>query len=123
MGYVFDELSRDVINAALAVHRALGPGFLESTYERALRIALEHRGLQFESQYRIHAVFEGVIVGAARIDFLVDKSLIVELKSVESLAPVHFAQVRAYLRATRLHVALLINFNAPRLTIRRILMD
>jgi GxxExxY protein len=123
MGHDFDELSRRVIGAALAVHRELGPGFLESAYEKALCTALMHRKIGFECQRAIEIVFEGIIVGTARVDLIVDERLIVELKAVEALCPVHFAQLRSYLRATKLHIGLLFNYNRSKLDIRRVLLD
>ncbi len=123
MGHAFDVLSQRVIGAALAVHCELGPGFLESTYEKALCVALRHRSIRFECQRNIDIVFERARVGTARIDLIVDRSLIVEIKAVDAFAPAHFAQLRSYLRATRLHTGLLLNFNKPTLEIRRIVFD
>lgn len=123
MGHDFDELSNRVIGAAIQVHRELGPGFLESTYEKALHVALRHRRIAFDCQRAIEIVFQGVIVGTARIDLIVEGRLIVELKAVESISPVHFAQLRSYLRAAHLHVGLLLNYNRPRLDIRRVVLD
>jgi GxxExxY protein len=109
-----------VIGAAIDVHRALGPGYLESTYGSAFKVALAHRCLRFEAERPITVRFEGVDVGVGRIDFLVENELVVELKAVESLHSTHFAQVRAYLKCCGQRVGLLLNFNSPALTIRRI---
>lgn len=119
----FDDLSYRVIGAALEVHHALGPGLLESMYHAAMRVALEHRGFPYEAEVRVPVQFEGESVGVARIDLVVDRSLIVELKAVDVLHDIHFAQVRAYLILTGLKVGLLINFNSSRLVIRRVVSD
>jgi GxxExxY protein len=118
----FELLSGRVIGAALAVHRELGPGFLESVYHAAMRVALAHRCIPFESERRVETKFEGVVVGQARIDLIVGSEIVLELKAVDKLRDVHFVQLRSYLRATRLRVGLLFNFNAAILTIRRMVL-
>jgi GxxExxY protein len=85
-----------------------------------MRVSLAHRGIPFRSQYPVDVSFEGAPVGRSRIDLVVDNQIVLELKSVERLHEVHFVQLRSYLRATGLHVGLLLNFNAPTLTIKRI---
>jgi GxxExxY protein len=119
----FEELSSRVIAAALAVHRELGPGFLESVYHSAMRVSLTHRDIPFESQLPINMTFEDVPVGRARIDLVIAGQIVLELKSVEQLHDIHFVQLRSYLRAARLHLGLLMNFNSPTLTIRRVVVD
>lgn len=119
----FEVVSRDTIGAALAVHRSLGPGLLESAYHNALRVALTHRGIPFESQLPVELQFEGVSVGRHRLDLVVAGELVVELKAVAALLPIHVAQLRSYLRATHLNVGLLLNFNAPRLTVKRVVQS
>ena len=116
----FDAMSYRVIGAALEVHHSLGPGLLESTYHAAMRVALDHRGIAYESEVRVPVQFEGVRVGLARIDLVVDSAIVVELKAVDALHDIYFAQVRAYLILTGLNVGLLLNFNSPRLVIRRV---
>ncbi len=106
-----DALARDVIGAAIEVHRRLGPGFLESVYEEALCIELTLRGIPFARQVQIGVEYKGHQVGVARLDLLVRDCLVVELKAVEGIAPIHVAQVLSYLKATRLHLGLLISFN------------
>jgi GxxExxY protein len=123
MGHQFEGLSAQVIGAALAVHQGLGPGFLESTYHAAMRVSLAHRALPFQSQFSFEITFEKVIVGQGRIDLIVAKEIVVELKAVDKLRDVHYAQLRSYLRATSLRVGLLFNFNAPTLTIKRLVLD
>lgn len=110
---VADRLCRRVIGAAIAVHRELGPGYLESLYEEALAIELTALGVPFIRQPEITVKYREVDVGHGRLDFLVGERLIVELKAVESLLPIHSAQVISYLRATGLHLGLLVNFNVP----------
>jgi GxxExxY protein len=106
-----DDLARQVIGAAIEVHRHLGPGYLESVYEEALAIELDLRGLPFERQKPIGVDYKGHVVGQGRLDLLVGDRLIVELKAVDTFAPIHRAQVISYLKATGLHLGLLINFN------------
>ncbi len=106
-------LAHAVIGASIEVHRELGPGFLESAYENALAIELAARGIPFERQAPIHVIYKGRSVGEGRVDFLVDRSLVVELKTVDFFSAIHIAQVLSYLRATGLPLALLVNFNVP----------
>src|SRR5579862_2756757 len=109
-----DPLSRKVIGCAIAVHRALGPGLLESAYEECLCFELQQAGLVHERQVPLPVVYKTVMLDCAyRIDLVVENSLLLELKAIDSLAPIHDAQVLTYLRLSGLHVALLINFNVP----------
>ncbi len=118
-----DRLAHSVIGAALEVHRTLGPGFLESVYERALSIELERRYIPFKNQVPVPVTCKGYVIGESRLDLVVDDLLIVELKSIESLAPIHTAQIISYLRASKRKLGLIINFNVPLLKqgIRRII--
>jgi GxxExxY protein len=106
-------LSHAVIGAAIEVHRTLGPGFLESVYEEALCVELKLRGISFESQVEVGVQYKGEPVGVGRLDILVAGALIVELKAVETLAPIHEAQLLSYLKATGHRLGLLMNFNIP----------
>lgn len=106
-----DQLAKGVFEASLEVHRTLGPGFLESVYQRALEIELLERQIPFEREKAIQLTYKNRPVGDARLDFLVADLVVVELKSVEALHPIHHAQVLNYLRATNLELGLLINFN------------
>ena len=117
-----DALARTVLDAAFEVHRHLGPGFLESVYEEALTAELELRDVTFARQVVTGVEYKGRIVGNARLDRLVGGELVVELKAVEQLAPIHVAQVVSYLKATGHHLGLLITFNVTELRrgIRRI---
>jgi GxxExxY protein len=122
-GCQFEDLSAEVIGAALAVHKALGPGFLESIYHAAMRVSLTHHALPFESQIPFEISFEGMVVGRARVDLIVADEIVLELKAVDRFRDVHFAQLNSYLRATSLRLGLLFNFNAPTLTIKRMVLD
>tara|TARA_R110002111_G_scaffold64395_1_gene106040 strand:- start:459 stop:884 length:426 start_codon:yes stop_codon:yes gene_type:complete len=106
-----EELAYKVIGCAIEVHRVVGPGYLESVYENALAVELEKQGIVFERQYPVDIEYKGVNVGQGRIDLLVAGIIILELKVVDQLAPIHQAQVISYLKATDLQLGLLINFN------------
>ena len=108
-----EQLAHRVIGAALEVHKALGPGFLETVYEEALCIELELQDIPFKRQYEVESTYKGRQVGMGRLDLIVGDKLIVELKAVDLLAPVHTAQVLSYLKATGFSLGLLINFNVP----------
>jgi GxxExxY protein len=111
-----DRWASAVIGAAIEVHRLLGPGFVESVYEEGLCLELYRRAIPFERQAPIAVAYKGQLVGEGRVDILVDNKLIVELKAVEVLQPIHTAQVLSYLSATNLHLGLLINFKVPKLS-------
>ena len=115
-------LTEQIIGGAIAVHKALGPGFLESVYENALVHELTKRGLQVQQQVLAEIIYDGAMVGEHRLDILVDGKVIVELKHVESIHDKHVAQVISMLKAFGIKVGLLINFNEARLTngIRRV---
>jgi GxxExxY protein len=118
-----DRLTEQVIAAALKVHTALGAGCLESTYHACLAYQLRVDGLQFSHQVKLPIIYQDVTLDAGyRIDFLVENRVIVELKAVEKLLPLHLAQLMTYLKLSGHHVGLLINFNVPHLRhgIRRV---
>jgi iron complex transport system substrate-binding protein len=111
-----DDITGAVLDAAIKLHMRMGPGLLEVVYEQLLAGALVRRGLSVERQVAIDIVDEGEVYPAAfRIDVLVEGKVIVEIKSVERLAPVHGKQVMTYLRLTGLQAGLLINFNVAKL--------
>jgi GxxExxY protein len=120
-----DKLARAVIGAAIEVHKVLGPGYLESVYEAALCTELEFREINFVGQHPITVLYKGRYVGDGRVDLLVESRLIVELKAVEALLPIHSAQLMSYLKALRLQLGLVINFNVPVLKqgIKRIVLS
>jgi GxxExxY protein len=120
MGRKFETISGRVIEAAIAVHKELGPGFIESIYENALRIELQQQGIPFFRQREFEVFYRNTSVGKHRVDLIVADELLVELKAVRAFEEIHFAQTRAYLKVTKLHVGLLLNFNAPTLAIKRL---
>ena len=116
----FEELSSRIIGAVIEVHRELGPGFLEAIYEEALKVELSEQSMRYDSQKEIKIEYLGVEIGVHRLDLLVEKKIIVELKAVKELTDIHFAQLRSYLKAAGLRVGLLLNFAKPTLEIRRV---
>lgn len=107
-----NELSRIIVDSAFKIHTTLGPGLLESVYEVVLVHELELRGLEVVYQQAIPVVYEGVKLELGfRADIIVDRKVVIEVKSVESIAPVHAKQLRTYLRLMDLRLGLLINFN------------
>ena len=110
----FDPLSHRVIGACIRVHTALGPGLLESVYERCLEHVLCKEGLLVERQMPIDLVFEDLsLPGAFQADLVIERRLIVEVKNVASLGRIHRAQLRTYLKLSDIDVGLLANFNVP----------
>ncbi len=111
-----DDLTGDIVDAAYKLHTGLGPGLLESVYEAVLARDLERRGLKVERQKPVSFDYDGLhFSDGLRVDLMVDSRVVVEIKSIEKLLPVHSKQVLSYLRLLRLPVGLLINFGAPTL--------
>ncbi len=107
-----NDLTYAIIGAAIEVHKSLGPGLLESAYEECLCYELEQRGIPFERQRALPVVYKDIRLDAGyRLDLLVAGQVVVELKSVEALAPIHEAQLLTYLKLGGWHIGLLINFN------------
>ena len=107
-----NELSKIVYNAGIKVHKALGPGLLESSYEECLYYELQKKDLLIEKQKTLPLIYEDVKLNAGyRIDVLVEKKLVVEIKSVEALNDLHLAQILTYLKLSNCKLGLLINFN------------
>jgi GxxExxY protein len=107
-----NEIARIIVDSALKIHRALGPGLLESVYEFTLAYELRKRGLLIVQQRGLPVIYEDVRLELGfRADLIVNSKVIVEIKSVETIAPVHRKQLETYLRLTGLHLGLLINFN------------
>jgi len=110
-GPELDRIAHEVIGAAIEVHRALGPGYHESVYHKAMIIALRKRGLFVESKKPFTVLYEGEVVGTGEFDLLVEGKLVLELKAVSKLAPVHDGQIRHYMKAGRYELGLLLNFH------------
>jgi GxxExxY protein len=109
-----DPLSAKVIGHAIEVHKILGPGLLESAYEECLSYELSTAGLQFQRQMPLPIIYKGKPLECGyRIDIIVERSLLLELKAIEVVLPVHKAQLLTYLRLSGVKVGLLINFNVP----------
>jgi GxxExxY protein len=113
------ELTDRIIAAAIRVHRALGPGFLENVYEEALAVEFALSGIQFVRQKPIALFYKDHQIGEHRLDFLVEDKIVVELKAINALEDIHFAIGRSYLKATNLEDGLLLNFATAPLTIKR----
>jgi GxxExxY protein len=113
------EVTMRIIGAAIAVHRALGPGFLESIYEEALAVEFALEGISFVRQKPITLYYKDHQVGEHRLDFVVEDLIVVELKAIHALEDIHFAIGRSYLKATGLQDGLLLNFATSPLTIKR----
>ena len=114
------EITESIIAAAIAVHRELGPGFLESVYEQALAVEFAIRGIAFVRQHAIPLFYRDHQIGEHRLDFVVEGKIVVELKAVEALEKVHFAIVRSYLKAAGLSDGLILNFSSMPLTVKRV---
>jgi GxxExxY protein len=107
-----NELSHKIIGTALEMHKNLGPGLLESTYESALAYDLKEAGLNVEQQVAMPFVYKEMKMNVGyRLDLVINNKIVIEIKSVENLAPVHFAQTLTYLRLSNMKLGLLINFN------------
>ena len=107
-----DKLIYETIGAAFEVYNTLGPGLLESVYEKAMIVELKSRGLSVQTQFPVEVHYKNTLIGSdLRLDLLVENKLIIELKSVETLNSVHFKQVRTYMRLLDKSAGILINFN------------
>lgn len=115
-----DDLTFKIIGVAMAVHNELGPGFSEQIYQRARAIGLRAAGAHYQSEYRIDLNFRRTPLGSFALDFVVERKVVVELKAVASLAPIHHQQLIAYLAASGLAMGLLLNFGAGSLETRRV---
>jgi GxxExxY protein len=114
------KITEEIIAAAIAVHRELGLGFLESVYEQALGVEFAIRGVAFVRQQPIPLFYRDHQIGEHRLDFIVEGKIVVELKAVEALEKVHFAIVRSYLKAAGLSDGLIFNFSSMPLTVKRV---
>ena len=116
MDDAINDLTKRIIGCAIEVHRALGPGLHERTYENAMALEFHHQDLPFDRQVQVPVAYKGEWVGDYRLDLIVDDTVVVEIKSVERGDPLFEAQVLAYLKASGKQVGLLINFNSQLLT-------
>jgi GxxExxY protein len=115
-----EQLSGQIIGAAINVHKELGPVFLESIYEEALAAEFEHLQLPCRRQHPMPIFYRQRLIGEHRLDFLVANQIVVELKAIQALEKIHFTIVRSYLKATNLTSGLLLNFATMPLTIKRV---
>jgi GxxExxY protein len=116
-----EELTGKIIACAIAVHKALGPGFLESVYEAAMLIELRHAGLRVESQKTVRVYYRGAVVGEHRMDLLVEDLIMTELKAISGLEKIHFSIARSCLKAAGLEHGLIFNFATMPLTVKRVI--
>ena len=115
-----DQITEKIIGCVHQVSNVLGPGFLEKVYENALAVELGRAGLQTVQQHRIVVRYKDILVGDFVADLLVEECIIVEIKAVRALDDIHTAQCVNYLKATGLQVCLLVNFGAPKATVKRV---
>jgi len=113
-------LTHQIIGSAMEVHRVLGPGFIESVYQRALLHELALRGLSTQTEQQIEVLYKGQLVGKHRLDVVVSDFVVVELKAVGEIGDVHVAQALSYLKASGLQLALILNFGEASLTWKRV---
>ena len=119
--YKHSELTSRIIGCAMKVHSKLGNGFQEVIYQRALAIEMEKGGLSFTREMETPIYYDGREIGTRRVDFFVEGAIMVELKAITTLAPVHLAQALNYLEAYKMEIGLLVNFGEPSLKFRRII--
>lgn len=126
MGYLYEDLSQKIIGLAIDIHKELGPGLLESTYQQCMAHELAMNEIPYKKECPLPVNYKGIRIDAGyRIDFLVDDKIIIELKSVELIVPVHRAQILTYLKLSNKKLGLLINFNVSKLIdgIDRIILE
>jgi GxxExxY protein len=121
MSLEHEGLTERIIGAAIEVHRRLGPGFLESIYEKALIIELRKRDLKVESQKRLVIQYDSVEVGEHVLDLIVEDTIVIELKAIKNIEDVHFSIVRSYLKALGQKHALILNFAKTTLEVKRVI--
>jgi GxxExxY protein len=122
MPLIEEELSERIIGACIRVHRALGPGFLESIYEEALALEFAKAGMVAERQKPVLIFYDGKPIGEHRLDYMIEARVVLELKACKDIEDIHLAIARSYLKATVLPLALVINFAKPTLEIRRVVL-
>ena len=117
---LYPDLSYRIVGAAMEVHSALGPGFLEAVYQVALAEEMRLRGIGFEREKRLKVMYKGITAGDYQADFVVEDQIILELKAISALTPAHKAQAMHYLVATGLRLAILLNFGSASLQRERV---
>ncbi|MFZ4395596.1 MAG: GxxExxY protein [Kiritimatiellia bacterium] len=117
------DLTAQIIQAAIAVHKALGPGFLESIYEAALCVELDFMNIPYERQKTINLTHRSKPIGEHRLDLFVASRVVVELKAIHALDPIHFSIVRSYMKAMHVNSGLLFNFASMPLTVKRVVRE
>ncbi len=117
---IYPELSYQIRGALFEVYNALGPGFREETYKLAVCAELSHRGVPVSREVDIDVIYKGTCVDRYRLDIVVDSLVVLELKAVEEFHPRHQAQLLSYLRASRLHLGMLVNFGTDEIQIKRL---
>ena len=118
-----ENITRDIIGAAMEVHNTLGNGFQEVIYQRALAIEMESKGLVFSREHEMDILYKGEIIGNRRVDFFVQDCVMLELKALIGLEDVHLAQAKNYLEAYNIEIGLLINFGGKSLQFKRIYLN
>jgi len=120
--YLYSDLTEKIIKAAIKVHSQLGPGFVEKIYQRALEIELKNNQIGVEREKILRLNYNGVNIGTDKVDFEVDRKVLVELKAVTELSDIHRAQLISYLKASKLRIGLLINFAQQKLQVKRVIV-
>jgi GxxExxY protein len=118
--YEGEQLTQQVIECVIEVHKTLGPGFIESVYKNAMILELNSRGLVVETEKPINIFYKGKIVGNQKLDIVVENRVVLELKAVEALSKAHYAQLRSYLKASSIPLGLLVNFADAKADFRRV---
>ena len=119
-----EELTGKIIGAAIEVHRQLGPGFIESFYENALVYEMRKRGLLVEQQVEVPVIYDGKIeVGKHRLDLIVEKEIVIDLKAISELLPIHYAILKSQLRAAKRKHGLILNFAKVTLEVKRVICE
>lgn len=120
--YLYSELTAKIIKLAIKVHKALGPGFVEKIYQRALYLEFKNDNLDFEREKQIYIHYYKANLGYERVDFIIENKVIVELKAVEKINDIHLAQMISYLKASGCQIGLILNFAVKRLEIKRVIV-
>jgi GxxExxY protein len=123
MGEAINGLTGTLIKCIIEVHKELGPGFLENIYKNALILELQKNGLTVETEKEIEIFYKGQSVGSYRLDIIVNNLIVLELKTVESIIKIHYAQLRSYLKASGCKTGFIVNFSLERADFRRVEID